>query len=146
MNQDLFNVIKITASLDPVAKTASFVSTGIAVAGYESATAYVYLGTAAANSLASGKKWVFTLEECATDTDGSYTTVATADIIGAAANSLTVDATTEDNLIYAIGYKGTLEYIRVRCAATGSPGSTPMAIFFALGNARHATTGQTAFA
>lgn len=143
MNKDNFNILLYDQMLDPIAKTATFNSGSAAMAGFESATITVYLGLAANNSLSAAKTWSFVVEESVDDTN--WTTVVVAELIGASSNApwLLVNAADEDNAVYAVGYTGNAEFIRLACTAAGSPGSMPMAIKCTLGHPRSASTGQT---
>lgn len=119
--KDLYNNIEITTVLDPVVWSATATYTDIDLAGFNSACLVIHLGTDAGSGLSAENKIVFTLGH--SDDGTTYTAVTTADMLDLTVTSgivLTVDATTEDNLVYKIGYVGGKRYLELVATETGT--------------------------
>jgi hypothetical protein len=83
--------------------------------GFESAVVLVDIGTI--TGVGATASLLPTLQECDTTTGGSFGDVAAADMEGA---FTLVDATTEDQCVQRVGYKGSKRYLRVKLDYTGT--------------------------
>jgi len=137
---NLFTETSTKPMTAPVNSTATVTSSAVDVSGYTGSKFHVYYGDSA-DTLAADLCWTAKLTECATES-GTYTDVAVGDVIGADANSFgLVNAPTEDQKIYSLGYQGTCDFVKVVVTATGTHSSgTPIAIFCELGLPRSQTT------
>lgn len=136
--RDLHNNIKTVTSLVPATRTADANGTGVDTSGFESVEAVVALGQSG-DTLSGSVKLDLELEE--SDDDSTYTDVALADMIGgvSAGNFGTIDAATEDEKIYRVGYRGRKKYVRPVLNFTGThTNGIPCAAMVILGNPRHA--------
>jgi hypothetical protein len=116
---------RITAEilLEPAAKiTTTTESSACDLRGFGAVDVLFILGDSA-DILAANLSWTWSLEECAT-TDGSYTPVALADLIGVTtlAGCIANDEA-EDSNVYRIGYKGSKRFIKGVMTAAGSTSS-----------------------
>lgn len=105
--------LSIVQSAAPAARTADFDGSGVDLLGYEAATVEFVFG-AWTDGTHTG-----VIEE--SDDDGTYTAVASGDLIG---DLPVVDAADEDNVVHTVGYRGHKRYIRaggtVASATTGA--------------------------
>jgi len=129
--RDLVNNISLVLSVPPVLATASTTTGAVAVdtQGYESATFVFNTGAV------SGACTVdLSLVECAT-VNGTYTAVATSDIIGGAYPATNTGTA---NVTNAIGYKGSKRFLKAQVALGGtvSTGASVGAVAV-LSHARH---------
>lgn len=92
----------------------STVGTGAAIdlQGFSGATVIFDVGTWAAGT------YTCTVQESDTTTDGDFTDVADADLIG---TEPVIDGAADDEQQYKVGYKGTKRYIRGKIIGSGSP-------------------------
>ena len=147
MTKDLHNNLKLTTSIVPAVKSSDTNGTGIDTAGYEAVEMVVMVGLSA-DTLSSTNKISLELEE---STDNStFTDVAEADMIGGISGGTVgefalIDAATEDELTYKVGYRGTQRYIRpvLNFSGTHTTG-TPIGAVAILGKPRNAPTSNTA--
>ena len=132
--KDLHNSIEIASILSSVIVSATATHTDIDLAGWESAELVIDLGLDAGTGLSSSHKLVFTLKDSPDGT--TYTNVETADMLGVTVTSgiiLTIDATTEDELVYHFGYVGGQRYLELTYTETGVV-IVPMSILLIKGN------------
>jgi len=121
MIQDIFNEVKIVPMYFPilVAPTIGLDSDACGVAGYEAAMFTIYVG-ASGDTISGALYLKAELIECAT-VGGTYTVVADTDIIGADTNDFAlVDDPGDEELVYSLGYKGTLPFVKIRTTVVGT--------------------------
>jgi hypothetical protein len=125
----------------PAIKTGTVTSDACNVQGYEGAAFCAIFGNSS-DVLSGTLYWSGKLTECDTE-GGSYTDVATEDIQIAATNSFAmVDAPTEDQACFWIGYGGSKKYVKVVITATGTHAvGTIISIVALLGMPRTQTEG-----
>jgi len=134
--KDLYNNIEVVSVLDPIVVSATATHTDIDLAGFNSACLLISIGLDAGTGLSATDYWTFTLKDSPDGT--TYTNVETADMLDLTVTSgvvLVVDATTEDNAIYKLGYVGGKRYLELTYTetTTGS-NATPMSIVLVKGN------------
>lgn len=147
MNKDNFNRDKTVLLYAPelVAPTIDVDSAVVSLAGFESVTFYVAVGSS--GDTLSGSLWLdATIEESATS-GGSYTAAAAADIISSDATVVNtfavVDAPADIDTVYALGYKGSLGFAKVAIDVTGTmTNGIVLAIWCVLSNATLQSTNQ----
>ena len=139
---DIFTSVSLKSLTAPAVATATVTSSAIEVTGYTGTNFYVFYGNSA-DTLSDTVYWTASLKECATES-GTYTAVAADDVSGPSTNAFgLVNAPTEDQQIYGIGYTGSLDFVKVVVTATGTHTTgTPIGIFCALGLPRSQTTDQ----
>jgi len=137
---NLFTKVAIKPLYAPVVATTAVTSSALDVSGYDGVTLHVYYGDSA-DTLAAELYWSAKIKECATE-NGTYTDVAADDILGAPSNEFgLINAPTEDQNIYSIGYNGSQPFVKVVVTPTGVHASgTEIGIFAALGLPRSLTT------
>jgi hypothetical protein len=108
--KDLKNDVKILNGLLPQAMSGTTDIKGEVIdrQGFDSVTFAVILGATAASSLAAQIE----VQESDTTTDGDFTAVADADLIGTELETKIVHGD-DTNLVRKIGYKGTKRYCRM---------------------------------
>lgn len=106
MKVDLVNIIGLSTSLAPAARTTSENGTGVALAGFNSAVVFFHVG-----AITDG---THTPKIQESDDNSTYTDVAAGDLIG----SLSALAASTNQ---KVGYKGSKAYIRAVSTITGSP-------------------------
>jgi len=119
--KDLYNKVEAVSVLDPIAITATAVHTDIDLQGFNSACLLVQTGLDAGTGLSDSHKFVFTMDH--SDDGTTYTAVATADMLDLTVTSgvvLTIDAATEDNTLYKLGYVGGKRYLQLTYTITGT--------------------------
>jgi len=100
-------------------KTATVTSDVCDTEGYQGASFHVIYGDSG-DTLSSTLYWTAKLQSCATE-GGTYADVGTDGILIASSNSFgLINAPTEDQGIYHIGYDGTDRYVKVVVTATGT--------------------------
>lgn len=117
--KDLYNNIEVESVLDPIAFDTTAVYTDIDLQGFNSACLLVHVGLDA--SMDASNKIVFTLKDSADGT--TYTAVETDDMLELTVASgvvLTIDAATEDNTLYKLGYVGGKRYLELTATVTGT--------------------------
>ena len=136
MNKELHNNIATCLAYEPtnVTNYTDFYSNLIDTQGYESVEVMAIIsaltGVDGSNSLLPS------LEECDTTVNGSFTAVASTDLIGA---FTLIDAASEDSVVQRVGYIGNKRYIRVKFDYTGTGISAGVVgVVGVLGNPRHA--------
>lgn len=132
--KDLLNKIKAVSLLDPVVVSATGQITDIDLADFDSAVLLIAMGADAGSGLSGSHKLTFTLSD--SDDGTTYATVDAEDVLGVTAASgviLTVDATDEDNTLYAVGYVGGKRYLQLDYVETGTV-SCPMSVTLLKGN------------
>jgi hypothetical protein len=115
--------------LEPAAYiTSTTTSSACDLKGYSAVDVLFILGDSG-DTLAANLSWTWSLTECDT-TDGSYTAVALADLIGVTTLAGCIaNAETEDSTVYRIGYKGSKRFLKAVMTAAGS---TSTGIFCAI--------------
>lgn len=118
--RDLLNNSTVTQSIAPQAVTTLVNGTGVDIAGYSGVVARFQVG-----AYSSGTAKLI-LED--SDDNSTYAVVTTADVFAASGDTaitvsasgivVTVDAATEDNMNYSVGYKGGKKYLRASAIAT----------------------------
>ncbi len=112
---------------------------GVSLAGFDGAMFIVHVG-ASGDTLSGSVYLTVKLQECATDTPGSYTDIADADLEGGA-NAVVIDAAAEDEVVIQRGYKGGLRWLRVFVDTTGThTNGTPLSAVIVKGRAFHNPT------
>lgn len=137
--KDLYHDLLPVSSLTPAVckTTANGTGAGVSLAGFEGALMLAHVGISG-DTLAAGLKWTVQFQECATDTAGSYTDIAAADLLGGA-NNVVIDDAAEDDVIIARSYIGALPWVRVLFTQTGThTNGTPLAAVVIKGFPRHA--------
>jgi len=99
--KDGISGISLTASLVPAVVSATTKGTEVDLQGFNSATVVVNTGAIAGDGL-----YAMSVQESDTTTDGDFTDVAAADLLGAFPAGL------EASSVYKVGYKGSKRYIR----------------------------------
>jgi len=119
--KDLYNNIKAVSVLDPIAVTATAEHTDIDLQGFNSACLLIHAGLDAGTGLSASHKFTFTLAH--SDDGTTYTAVTTNDMLDLTVTSgvvITIDATTEDNILYKLGYVGGKRYLQLTNTVTGT--------------------------
>ena len=132
--KDLYNKVEAVSVLDPIAITATAVHTDIDLQGFNSACLLIQTGLDAGSGLGASHKFVFTMDH--SDDGTTYTAVTTADMLDLTVASgivLTIDATTEDNTLYKLGYVGGKRYLQLTYTITGTV-TMPIGIIVLKGN------------
>lgn len=106
MKVDLVNVIGLSTSLAPAARTTSANGTGVSLAGFNSVAVFFHVG-----AITDG---THTPKIQESDDNSTYTDVAAGDLIGSL-SALTASTNQK------VGYKGSKAYIRAVSTITGSP-------------------------
>ena len=130
--KDSYNKTEIATVIDPVTASASVTAVEVDLQGYDSATILAYFGTNA-GTLTSSNKWTVELthaDDDGTGSAGAYTNAGSDDVLGVTPASgviLTLDANTEDNAAYTVGYVGGKRYLELKYTVSGTV-SLPMGI------------------
>lgn len=98
--KDLYSDIGVVAAVVPATLTATNTSAAIDLQGYDSATVIIQTG-----AIGGSGNFTPSLVECATS-GGTYTAVATTDLIGSFTDPLAASS------VYKIGYRGNKRYIK----------------------------------
>lgn len=98
--KDLYSDIGVVAAVVPATLTATNTSAAIDLQGFDSATVIIQTG-----AIGGSGNFTPSLVECATS-GGSYTAVATTDLIGSFTDPLAASS------VYKIGYRGNKRYIK----------------------------------
>lgn len=120
--KDMANNIAITQILDPATTTATVNTNGVDTAGTNGAMISVLIGESG-DTLSSTVKWDLILQDSSDNssfsavTDNKFVSFAQVDSSGIYA---TIDAASEDDATYAVGYHGPNRYFRVACTKTGT--------------------------
>jgi hypothetical protein len=121
MEKSLKSTLKFTQCLAPVAVTDNVSSTGVATAEGGSLTFLVNVG---AFAFSGDNKLNLIVQHADVDTDGSYAAAGDADIfdaeVGASGIARILDTTSEAGNVYAIHYKGTKKFARIRVTEEGT--------------------------
>ena len=116
------NNIAVTQVLDPATSTATVNTSGVDTAGTNGAMINVLVGESG-DTLSSSVKWDLILQDSSDNssfsavTDNKFVSFASVDSSGIYA---TIDAASEDDASYPIGYHGPNRYFRVACTKTGT--------------------------
>ena len=116
------NNIAVTQVLDPATSTATVNTSGVDTAGTNGAMINVLVGESG-DTLSSSVKWHLILQDSSDNssfsavTDKKFVSFACVDSSGIYA---TIDAASEDDASYPIGYHGPNRYFRVACTKTGT--------------------------
>jgi hypothetical protein len=103
----------------PAVKTGTVTSDACDTEGYQGASFHVIYGDSG-DTLSASVYWTAKLQSCATE-GGTYADVGTDGILIASANSFgLINAPTEDQKLYHIGYNGTDRWVKVVVTATGT--------------------------
>jgi len=130
---------KTANTILPIAAKVTADGTGLGVdtAGFGQALMVLTLGVPL-TALSGSIYWVAQFQECLTDTPGSYTDIAAADLVGGV-NNIKVDADGEASRSISRGYIGGKRWLRILCTGTGTnTNGTPMSGVVILGLAVHA--------
>lgn len=124
----------------PTVSTATVTSSAINVNGYPSAMFCVYYGDSA-DTLSATVYWTGKIQSCATES-GTYADVGATEVLIATTNLFgLINAPTEDQKIYVIGYNGTDDWVKVVVTPTGThTNGTPIGVFAILGMPRSVVT------
>ena len=120
--KDMANNIAVTQILDPATTTATVNTNGVDTAGTNGAMITVLIGESG-DTLSSTVKWDLILQDSDDNstfsavTSNTSTSFANVDSSGIYA---TIDAASEDDASYPIGYTGPKRYFRVACTKTGT--------------------------
>lgn len=108
--KDLYHNVLALVNIESSKITASTTGTAQDTAGYESVMAIVNFG------VVTDGTHTFTLQESATTTDGDFSDVAAADLMGA----FTAVTSASDEVLQQVGYKGSKRYVRVKDTVSGA--------------------------
>lgn len=136
--KDSYSKLKPVVALNPqlIATNTTTVGNVVDTAGFESVTFLPLTGV-----LTDGD-YTLALTECAT-TDGTFTAVADADLIGLEANaSFTAD--TDDSKIGKIGYIGSERYVKATVVSANTTTGCTYSVIAILGDAFVAPVAYTA--
>ena len=138
--RDINSDLKAVQLLGAQDITASTYTKYIDLQGFESAEIIVNIG--AATPLSGSNYMTPTLKEAASapTASGSYSTVATADQVGA---FTAVDAQDEDETTQQVGYVGSSRYLAVQVVETGTVTAFNVSVDVILGTPRHAPAGTS---
>lgn len=106
---DIANHLSAVQSLKPAARTATANGTGVDLRNYNGAVAVIYVGT-----------WTdgtHTFELQDSNDNSTFAAVPAADLIG---TEPVVDAATEDEQDYEVGYIGSKRFLRVIATVSGA--------------------------
>lgn len=106
--RDLANNIGVALALSPAVQAATIKGNAIDLTGFESAALVVNTG-----AIASAGDYTAKMQESDTTTDGDFTDVAAANLVGSLPASLAADS------VYRQGYVGSKKYIRVVVTKNG---------------------------
>jgi hypothetical protein len=102
--RDLASNVGVALALSPAVQSATIKGNAVALAGYESAALVINTGAVAGSPAPS---FTAKMQESDTTTDGDFTDVVAADLVGELPASLAADSS------YKQGYIGHKPYIRV---------------------------------
>lgn len=140
MLKDLLSNIQTVYQWGGVKTATVTPSTGQDLKGYRSAVFACSIGAITNIANSPVPSWTFKLQE--SDDNTSFTDVATADVLldyGRNDDAITsgvfatIDAASEDDNTYTIGYIGTKRYVRVVATAANTPGNTAIVVNAILG-------------
>jgi hypothetical protein len=146
-SRDLISNVKVVSHVTAQAITATNTpSNGVDLAGFESVMIAISIG--AITNIANSPKpsWSFKIQVSDsvssgfTDvTDSNALIISSSNALVTAPNAstgvfLVVDAAAEDETVYTVGLLTTKRYARVVATAANTPGSTPYAVNFTLGD------------
>ena len=120
--KDGISGLSLVASLVPVVVTATTKGTHADLQGFNQATLIINTGAIAGDGI-----FAIAMQESDTTTDGDFTDVDDADLLGA------LPAALEASTVYKQGYKGTKPYVRAVITKTSGTSIAAGAIF-ALGH------------
>lgn len=126
--RDLASNIGIAATLVPAVQTATLKGSAVDIYGYESAALVVNTGAIASDGL-----YVMSIQESDTTTDGDFTEVADADLVGSLPDALGASS------VYKVGYIGHKRYLRAVITKTSGTSIAAGAVVV-LGNAHNRPT------
>lgn len=141
--RDLHNILDPDMSVETATITADTNGTGIDLQGFEGAEVVAFVGQSG-DTLSSSVKIELEVEE--SDDNSTYSDVADADLLGSVDGTndgtyAVIDAATEDETVYRVGYIGSKRYIRAVVNVTGThTNGTPIGIGVIKGFARHQPT------
>src|SRR5690606_15848209 len=99
--KDLHNILAAVASLAPAVHAATLKGDNVDLKGYGAAELVVNTG-----AIVSAGLYVMSLQESDTTTDGDFTDVAAANLLGSLPTSLAAST------VYRVGYIGKKRYVR----------------------------------
>ena len=129
--RDVHNNVALQQCLDPVVATADKNGAGVDLQGYDGCELAALIGQSG-DTLSSSAKIDIKIEE--SDDNSTFSAVTSADdVLGGTPDSsgifATIDAATEDEAVYRIGYVGGKRYARITLDFTGTHSNgTPVAI------------------
>ncbi|MBN8956819.1 MAG: hypothetical protein J0H17_09600 [Rhizobiales bacterium] len=116
--RDTFHDTKVVASLVPAVQAATLKGSTVDLQGFGSALMAVNTG-----AIASAGDFGLAMQESDTTTDGDFTNVAAADLLGA------IPATLEDSKVYRQSYIGSKRYVRAVITKNGGTSIAAGAVF-----------------
>ena len=137
--RDFFSDLLAVKSINPIVGNNTTEGTGVGVdlAGFNGALMLAHVGQSG-DTLSGSVYITVKFQECDTDTPGSYTDIADADLSGGA-NGVVIDAAAEDEVIVQRGYVGSKRWVRVLLAFTGThTNGTPISAAVLKGLPAHA--------
>lgn len=145
--RDMHSHVKAVQHISAADYTATETPTnGVDTQGFDSAEFLISIGAVTNIANSPQPSWTFKLQESDSQSSGfSDVTDSSVVLTGSAASPvtspdsssgvfLTVDAASEDDAVYRVGYVGAKRYVRVVATAANSPGSTPISVVAELGH------------
>ena len=145
IRRDMHSAIKPVKHIGGSFTATETPSNGVDLAGFSAVNFDIYIGTVTNIASSPQPSWTFHLEESDSASSG-FTAVTTAgDVLTASSASpvttpnastgvfLTVDAASEDDAVYSVGYIGIKRYVRVVATAANTPGATIIVVMANLG-------------
>lgn len=118
MRKDSYSNVSVVASLVPAVQAATLKGSTVDTQGFSSALLIVNTG-----AIASAGDYVVAMQESDTTTDGDFTDVAAANLIGA------LPATLAASTVYRQAYIGKKRYLRAVITKTGGTSIAAGAVF-----------------
>jgi len=116
--KDTYSDFSIAATLVPAVQAATANGTAVDLQGFNSATLVINTGAIASSGL-----YAIKIQESATTTDGDFTDVAAADLLGSLPAGLAADTA------YKQGYVGNKRYVRAVITKTSGTSIAAGAVF-----------------
>ncbi len=136
--RDAYHKVAKGHLLKPAQISSTTKSNYIDIQGFEAALIAINLGVGA--NLDAGDYYTFKVQESDTTTDGDFSNVASADLIGDwDGDGLVIDADDEDEITKLVSYIGAKRYIRIVATETSDTanGTLYVGIIAILSRARH---------
>jgi len=116
--KDIFHDTKAVASLAPAVQAATLKGSAVDLQGFGSTLMVVNTG-----AIAGSGDYSLTMQHSDTTTDGDFTNVAAADLLGS------IPGTLEENKTYRQGYIGKKRYVRAVITKAGGTSVAAGAVF-----------------